>query len=112
MRSESLVMNNQFVLLSILQDVKNKIQLIGINEEHCVSQWSLDFRPRFRRLCEIRDIVPNVPILALTATATERAREDIATVQSIQCSLHSNDNSKNKIIINSPIFETKNLYFV
>lgn len=64
----------------LLQNLKDQIRLIAIDEAHCVSQWGFEFRPNFRRLGEIRDIVPNVPIIALTATATEKVREDIATV--------------------------------
>lgn len=64
----------------LLHDARKQIRLIAIDEAHCVSQWGRDFRPDYRRLGEIRNIVPNVPILALTATATERDREDIATV--------------------------------
>lgn len=44
---------------------------------HCVSQWGLDFRPAFRRLNVIRDILPDTPILALTATATAKMVYDI-----------------------------------
>lgn len=64
----------------LLRDVREKVRLIAIDEAHCVGQWGLDFRPDYRELGKIRAIVPNVPILALTATATGPAREDIATV--------------------------------
>lgn len=42
-----------------------------------MSQWGISFRPNYRKLGEIRDIIPNTPILALTATATKQMREDI-----------------------------------
>lgn len=63
-------------LLNKLAD-KNKLTLIAVDEAHCVSEWGHDFRTNYRRLGSIRDIVPNVPILAVTATATPFVRQDI-----------------------------------
>ena len=50
---------------------------IAIDEAHCISQWGHDFRPEYRRLCELRERFPAVPMHAYTATATPRVREDI-----------------------------------
>ena len=49
----------------------------AIDEAHCISEWGHDFRPEYRRLRELRTAFPDVPMLALTATATERVRRDI-----------------------------------
>jgi len=54
-----------------------QVNLIAIDEAHCISQWGYDFRPPYLHLSELREIHPNVPILALTATATERVAADI-----------------------------------
>lgn len=62
----------------LLRKLEKTLTLIAIDEAHCVSQWGHDFRPDYRRLSEIRDVVKNVPILAVTATATHQVRADIA----------------------------------
>ncbi len=51
--------------------------LIAIDEAHCISQWGHDFRPDYRRLAGLRAKLPGVPLLACTATATPRVRDDI-----------------------------------
>lgn len=53
------------------------INLIAIDEAHCISEWGHDFRPDYRNLKMLRGEFPEVPIIALTATATEKVREDI-----------------------------------
>src|SRR5437667_2282962 len=50
---------------------------IAIDEAHCISEWGHDFRPEYRELKKLRTHFPEVPIMALTATATERVRDDI-----------------------------------
>ncbi|MDP6311054.1 MAG: DNA helicase RecQ [Phycisphaerales bacterium] len=52
---------------------------IAIDEAHCISQWGHDFRPEYRRLAEVRAVIPNASLHACTATATVRVREDILT---------------------------------
>ncbi len=60
------------------------VSLIAIDESHCISEWGHDFRPDYRNLKMLRDMFPKVPVMALTATATQKVREDIIC----QLSLH------------------------
>jgi ATP-dependent DNA helicase RecQ len=57
-----------------------QVNLLAIDEAHCISEWGHDFRPEYRRLVELRNQVPALPIIALTATATARVQKDIVTL--------------------------------
>ena len=53
------------------------VSAVAVDEAHCISEWGHDFRPEYRRLKELRGQLPDIPFLALTATATDRVRRDI-----------------------------------
>lgn len=55
-----------------------KINLVAVDEAHCISQWGYDFRPPYLRLAELRKHIPGVPFLALTASATAKVVADIS----------------------------------
>ncbi len=54
-----------------------KINLLAVDEAHCVSQWGYDFRPPYLRIASLRELLPYVPVLALTASATRVVQDDI-----------------------------------
>ena len=53
------------------------VSLLAVDEAHCISQWGYDFRPSYLRIAEIRKMLPDTPILALTASATKMVADDI-----------------------------------
>lgn len=63
------------LFLSRLQAMK--VCLIAVDESHCISQWGYDFRPSYLQIAQIREYLPHVPVLALTATATPEVAKDI-----------------------------------
>jgi ATP-dependent DNA helicase RecQ len=98
---ERLMMPGTFAFLK-----KGKVSLFAIDEAHCISEWGHDFRPEYRKLKLLRDPktgFPDVPIIALTATATERVRKDIVS------QLGLNISPKKGPYIAS--FNRKNLYY-
>jgi len=79
-----------------------KVSIFAVDEAHCISQWGYDFRPPYLQIAEIREYIPGVPILALTATATQEVVVDIQE--------KLNFHKKNVLQVS---FERKNLsYFV
>ena len=61
-----------------LEKIKQmKVSILAVDEAHCISQWGYDFRPSYLKIADIREMLPNVPVLALTATATPEVADDI-----------------------------------
>src|SRR5712671_5504021 len=68
----------RLMLSGFLSDLQKwKVNLLAIDEAHCISEWGHDFRPEYRQLAELRPFFPKASMMALTATATERVRGDI-----------------------------------
>ncbi|WP_321333495.1 ATP-dependent DNA helicase RecQ [uncultured Bacteroides sp.] len=78
-----------------------KVSMITVDESHCISQWGYDFRPAYLKISEIRELLPGVPVLALTATATP------AVVKDIQKRLHFQQENVFRMS-----FERKNLAYI
>ena len=68
----------RFALAGFQEFLKSlKVSLIAVDEAHCISEWGHDFRPDYRNLSLLKTLFPSVPLIALTATATAKVREDI-----------------------------------
>jgi len=68
----------RFALIKFQEFLKTlRVNLIAVDEAHCISEWGHDFRPDYRHLSLLKSLFPKVPLIALTATATQKAREDI-----------------------------------
>src|ERR1700760_1154766 len=78
-----------------------KVNLVAVDEAHCISQWGYDFRPPYLHVADLRELHPDVPVLALTATATAEVREDI----------QQKLNFKNQAVFQKS-FERKNISYV
>lgn len=57
--------------------VNMNVSLLAIDEAHCISQWGYDFRPSYLNIAQVRELLPDVPVIALTATATPAVKDDI-----------------------------------
>ena len=91
-------LRNKNILEKIL---KMNINLIAVDEAHCISEWGHNFRPSYRLINELRELKKEVPIIALTATANKQVVKDIQT----------NLNFKESNVITSSFFR-KNLSYV
>ena len=85
-----------------------KLSFITVDEAHCISQWGYDFRPSYLQIAQIRKLVPNAPVLALTATATPQVVEDIQ----VRLARNTSDASNTCFNVFKMSFERKNLAYV
>ena len=96
-----------------------KVSFITVDEAHCISQWGYDFRPSYLKIADIRKIKPDVPVLALTATATPQVVEDIqdklqgsSTTTEGSSTRTEGSSRKTKFNVFRMSFERKNLAYI
>ena len=91
-----------------------RVSFITVDEAHCISQWGYDFRPSYLEIANIRTLLPNVPILALTATATPKVVDDICERLSLpkaNSQKQTSDSTENGFHVFRMSFERKNLTY-
>ena len=91
-----------------------RVSFITVDEAHCISQWGYDFRPSYLEIANIRTLLPNVPILALTATATPKVVDDICERLSLPKANNqkqTSDSTENGFHVFRMSFERKNLTY-
>ncbi|CAD2106649.1 adenosinetriphosphatase [Plasmodium vinckei petteri] len=96
--SPEYALNNKNLFLLL----KNKILLVAIDEVHCMSEWGHDFRPSYRKLNELRQILKEIPFMCLTATCTKAVQSDI---------LKNLDFNLNKCLIKRSSVNKKNIFY-
>ena len=103
-----------------------QVSFITVDEAHCISQWGYDFRPSYLQIADIRRLCPDVPVLALTATATPRVVEDICEklsqrptpntqrlrVGEQSSGMHPTPNTQHSFAVFRMSFERKNLTYL
>ena len=89
-----------------------KVSFITVDEAHCISQWGYDFRPSYLKIADIRKIKPDVPVLALTATATPQVVEDIQDKLQGSSTRTEGSSRKTKFNVFRMSFERKNLAYI
>ena len=93
-----------------------KVSFITVDEAHCISQWGYDFRPSYLQIADIRQDLPGIPVLALTATATPQVVEDIqdklGNPRNSSISRGSSISSQTSFNVFKMSFERKNLAYV
>ncbi|MEO6820277.1 MAG: ATP-dependent DNA helicase RecQ [Ginsengibacter sp.] len=82
-----------------------KVNLIAVDEAHCISQWGYDFRPPYLRIAAIRSYFPNVPVLALTASATLEVQRDICAKLEFKPGFRSFQQSFERANLSYSLFE-------
>lgn len=87
------------------------VQLIAVDEAHCISQWGYDFRPPYLRIAALREELPGVPVLALTASATPEVQEDICDKLTWQGITNGNAQPKKDWTVFRQSFERPNLSY-
>ena len=88
------------------------VSFITVDEAHCISQWGYDFRPSYLEIANIRTLLPDVPILALTATATPQVVEDICAKLSGESGKTGLHNDEHGFAVFRMSFERKNLTYM